>query len=55
MINNTNTNDWFAAVLLNPNKDYQNFKDVGFTANNTGILSKNEYRNLSKVQEIFKN
>ena len=31
-----------------------NFRDVGLTADNTGLLDKNTYRNSKFVQEMFK-
>lgn len=47
-------NDWFVAQLENPSFTMDNFRDVGLTADNTGLLDKNTYRNSKFVQEMFK-
>ena len=46
-------NDWFVAQLENPSFTMDNFRDVGLTADNTGLLDKNTYRNSKFVQEMF--
>ena len=47
-------NDWFVAQLENPAFTMDNFKDVGLTADNTGLLDKNTYKNSKFIQEMFK-
>lgn len=47
-------NDWFVAQLENPSFDISNFKDVGLSADNTGLLDKNTYKNSKYIQDMFK-
>lgn len=47
-------NDWFATLLFNPTKDYDNFKDAGLNSTNTFLKSKAEYLEIPEVQERFK-
>ena len=42
-------NDWFVAQLENPSFTMDNFRDVGLTADNTGLLDKNTYRNSKLI------
>lgn len=54
MDNTKKPNDWFVAQLKNPTFTMSNFKDVGLTADNTGLLDKTAYKNNKQIQELFK-
>lgn len=45
--------DWFAAVTLNPDKDYANFSIAGYDSRNTIMKSPEEYKKNSFVQKLF--
>lgn len=47
-------NDWFIAQIDNPSFTPGNFRDVGLTADNTGLLDRNTYKNSKYVQDKFK-
>ena len=47
-------NDWFIAQIDNPSFTTGNFRDVGLTADNTGLLDRNTYKNSKYVQDKFK-
>lgn len=46
-------NDWFAALLYQPNYSLEQFNDIGITPENTGFRSRDEYKNIKAVQEAF--
>ena len=45
--------DWFAAVTLNPDKDYANFSIAGYDDRNTIMKSPEEYKKNNFVQDLF--
>lgn len=53
MVNNNKTNDWFTSILFNKDKDIPDFVAGGLNKDNTGLQSRDFYRNKSKVQKIF--
>ena len=48
-------NDWFLALSENPSFSFNNFESVGLTPENTGLKSKDFYRNSEYIQEKFTN
>ena len=48
-------NDLFLNILDNPEFSLSDFQTIGFTADNTGVESKDYYKNNSFVQEKFTN
>ena len=45
--------DWFAAVTLNPDKDYAHFSVAGYDERNTIMQNPEQYKKNKSVQRIF--
>ncbi|GMO69026.1 MAG: hypothetical protein Nk1A_7820 [Endomicrobiia bacterium] len=46
---NNKTNDWFASLLFNGDKGIPDFISAGLTKDNTGLQSREYYKNKTKV------
>ena len=46
-------NDWVASLLYNPDKDYDNFREAGYTSENTFLEPKEKYQENPEVQGLF--
>lgn len=51
----TKKNDWLATLVFNPDKTIDDFKALGITPDNTGLLSLEEYKSNPIVQQLFSN
>ena len=46
-------NDWVASLLYNPDKDYDNFREAGYTSENTFLEPREKYQENPEVQGLF--
>lgn len=53
MANDITKNDWLVANLTSPNNTLGDFAQEGLTADNIQLLSKEDYKKNSKIQEVF--
>ena len=49
------TNDLFATLLYQPNLSLEDLNSLNITPDNTGLKSKDDYKNIKAVQEFFTN
>ena len=49
----TKSNDFFASVLYQSDYTLEDFKEAGITPENSSMKSKDEYKNMKAVQDIF--
>lgn len=53
-MNETKKNDFLAIITKNPELSLVDFKDAGITAENSSLLTKEEYMAMPKVVDAFK-
>ena len=46
-------NDWFATLLFNPDLSMREISEMGITTDNSGLKSKDEYKNIDAVKQAF--
>lgn len=50
----TKRNDWLATIINQPQFDFEDMQEHGITPDNTTIKSKDFYKSLPQIQEIFR-
>jgi hypothetical protein len=53
MDDNSKTNDWVVASLVNPQSNFADFMQQGVTPDNTGLQDKSVYEQNPQIQKIF--
>jgi hypothetical protein len=46
-------NDWFATLLYNPDLSTRQLSELGVTPENSGLKTKDEYKNIDDVKQAF--
>lgn len=49
----TKRNDWLATMINQPQFDFEDLQEHGITPDNTTIKSRDYYKSLPQIQQIF--